>query len=107
MAFYPVKLKHYAMPKQKINKAQSIALCAFGNAVRQRRKQQGYSQEAFGDACGIHRSYMGGIERGEHNLALINILKIIDALNVKPSEFFSDLDDLETQRKKSKTTRDN
>ena len=35
---------------------------------------------------------MGGIERGEHNLALINILKIIDALGVQPSEFFKDLD---------------
>ncbi len=36
---------------------------------------------------------MGGIERGEHNLALINILKIIVALQMKPSEFFKHLDD--------------
>ena len=64
----------------------------FGEAIRQRRKALGFSQEAFGDACGIDRSYMGGIERGEHNLALINILKIIDALGVQPSEFFKDMD---------------
>lgn len=68
-------------------------LVAFGAAIRQRRKALGYSQEAFGDACGIDRSYMGGIERGEHNLALINILKIIKALGAQPSEFFKALDD--------------
>ncbi len=67
-------------------------LLVFGEAVRRRRKAMGFSQEAFGDACGIDRSYMGGIERGEHNLALINIMKIIETLGVKPSEFFADLD---------------
>ncbi|WP_302479104.1 XRE family transcriptional regulator [Burkholderia lata] len=35
---------------------------------------------------------MGGIERGEHNLALVNIMKIIRTLGVRPSEFFADLD---------------
>jgi transcriptional regulator with XRE-family HTH domain len=69
-------------------------LVLFGEAVRRRRKELGYSQEAFGDACGIDRSYMGGIERGEHNLALVNILKIVKALGVQPSEFFKDLDQL-------------
>ncbi len=80
------------MPIAKINKVKSPALTVFGEAIRQRRKALGYSQEAFGDACGIDRSYMGGIERGEHNLALINILKIIYALGVQPSEFFKDMD---------------
>lgn len=70
------------------------ALVAFGATVRRLRKEQGYSQEAFGDLCGIDRSYMGGIERGEHNLALINIMKIVRALNLKPSEFFKYMDDL-------------
>ncbi|QJP72087.1 helix-turn-helix domain-containing protein [Burkholderia glumae] len=68
---------------------------SFGAAVRQYRKERGYSQEAFGHACGIDRSYMGGIERGEHNLALVNIMKIVRALNMKPSEFFKALDDAE------------
>jgi len=44
------------------------------------------------EMCGIDRSYMGGIERGEHNLALINIMRIVAALGVQPSEFFRDLD---------------
>lgn len=38
---------------------------------------------------------MGGIERGEHNLALVNILKIIRALKLQPSEFFTALDFME------------
>ncbi len=70
------------------------ALVAFGEAVRRRRKLLGLSQEAFGDRCGIDRSYMGGIERGEHNLALLNILKIVGALQIAPSELFKDLDAL-------------
>lgn len=90
------------MPIAKINKVKSPALIAFGEAIRHRRKSLGYSQEAFGDACGIDRSYMGGIERGEHNLALINILKIIDALGVLPSEFFKDLDKPAKALKKAK-----
>nr|WP_212635588.1 helix-turn-helix transcriptional regulator [Ralstonia insidiosa] len=67
-------------------------LVAFGATVRRLRQDRGYSQEAFGDLCGIDRSYMGGIERGEHNLALINIMKIVEALDMRPSEFFKHLD---------------
>ncbi|MDQ0590488.1 helix-turn-helix domain-containing protein [Variovorax paradoxus] len=82
-------------------KQKTPELVLFGEAVRRRRKELGYSQEAFGDACGIDRSYMGGIERGEHNLALVNILKIIRALDIQPSEFFKELD---KPAKKNKST---
>ena len=68
------------------------ALLAFGQAVRRRRKTLGFSQESFADACGIDRSYMGGVERGERNLAMVNMMKIVDTLGVSPSEFFKDLD---------------
>lgn len=81
------------MVKAKDTSKQKVPeLVQFGEAVRERRKARGFSQEAFGDACGIDRSYMGGIERGEHNLALVNILKIIAALDMQPSEFFKALD---------------
>jgi transcriptional regulator with XRE-family HTH domain len=83
---------HFAMPVTGTDRSKIPVLVAFGDAVRRRRKELGYSQEGFGDACGIDRSYMGGIERGEHNIALINIMKIIDSLGVAPSEFFKDLD---------------
>ena len=57
----------------------------FAAAVRDLRKQQGLSQEAFADLVGIDRSYMGGIERGEHNVALINIQRIAAALGINIS----------------------
>lgn len=101
MKFYPVELYATHWDDWEMVKTQDPAkkttpeLIAFGQAVRHHRKVLGYSQEAFGDRCGIDRSYMGGIERGEHNLALINILKIIKALDMKPSEFFKALDAIE------------
>jgi transcriptional regulator with XRE-family HTH domain len=67
-------------------------LLAFGAAVRRYRKDKGFSQEAFADECEIDRSYMGGVERGERNIALVNVEKIINALQMQPSEFFKTLD---------------
>ena len=60
----------------------SPTLAAFGQAVRSTRLEQGISQEALADLAGLDRSYMGGIERGEHNVALINIHKVAEALNL-------------------------
>ena len=67
-------------------------LLAFGAAVRQCRRDKGFSQEAFADECGIDRSYMGGVERGERNIALVNVEKIITALGIQPSEVFKTMD---------------
>ena len=60
----------------------------FGERVRQLRKEQGYSQEAFADECGLHRTYVGAIERGERNVAIDNIAKIAKALKVGIAELF-------------------
>lgn len=86
-----------------ISRKKAPELVAFGAAVRRQRMARGYSQEAFGDTCGIDRSYMGGIERGEHNLALVNILKIIKALGMQPSEFFKALDEAGSDGKDGST----
>jgi transcriptional regulator with XRE-family HTH domain len=59
---------------------------AFGAKVRELRKQQGFSQEGFADHAGLHRTYMGSIERGERNVSLDNIHLIADALKVNPGE---------------------
>jgi transcriptional regulator with XRE-family HTH domain len=56
------------------------------------RASKSYSQEGFADGCGIDRSYMGGIERGRRNPSTVNLLRIIDALGMKPSEFFKHLE---------------
>jgi transcriptional regulator with XRE-family HTH domain len=60
----------------------------FGKAVRQRRQKMRLSQEAFADLCGLDRTYVGGIERGERNVALVNIEKIAKAFRISLSELF-------------------
>lgn len=75
------------------NTEKPTILVAFGHLVRKHRKTKGYSQEAFADICDIDRSYMGGVERGERNLALVNIERIVAALELKPSVFFKELDE--------------
>lgn len=69
-----------------------LVLTSFGAAVRRYRKERGFSQEAFADECGIDRSYMGGVERGERNIALVNVARIIATLGMQPSEFFKAMD---------------
>lgn len=64
-------------------------MAAFGQAVRASRLEQGISQEALADLAGLDRSYMGGIERGEHNVALINIQKVAIALDVSIAELMT------------------
>lgn len=65
----------------------------FGFVVRAARSNQGHSQEGFADLCGLDRAYVGGIERGERNLTLINIFKVLKALDLQPSVFFTNFDD--------------
>lgn len=60
----------------------------FGERVRELRNEKRLSQEALARACGLDRTYIGGIERGERNLSLINIHKIADALPVPVRELF-------------------
>lgn len=54
----------------------------FGARVRMLRRGKGLSQEAFADLCGLHRTYIGAIERGERNISLENIEKIARTLGV-------------------------
>jgi transcriptional regulator with XRE-family HTH domain len=62
----------------------------FGDRLRQLRDERGYSQEALAERAGLHRNYVGGVERGERNVALENIVKLAKALSVKPGELFAD-----------------
>jgi transcriptional regulator with XRE-family HTH domain len=54
------------------------------------RDERGYSQEELAERAGLHRNYVGGVERGERNVALENIVKLAKALSVPPKELFAD-----------------
>lgn len=58
---------------------------AFGDALRELRKERGISQEGLALKAGINRGYYGGIERGERNIALANIHKLAVALDLPAS----------------------
>jgi len=64
-------------------------LLKLGQAIRAERKTAGLSQEALADAAGIDRSHMGKIERGERNVTLLNVARIADALERKPSDLLA------------------
>jgi len=63
-------------------------LTALGAAIRRARSGVGLSQEALAADAYLDRSYVGGIERGEHNLTVMNIVKIAEALKMQPSALF-------------------
>ena len=60
----------------------------FGRALRRRRQKLGVSQEAFADMCQLDRTYIGGIERGERNVSLVNIEKIAKTLRISIAKLF-------------------
>ena len=60
----------------------------FGERVRTIRKSMGLSQETLALMCELDRTYIGGVERGERNISLINMHKIANALGVSPRDFF-------------------
>ena len=66
-------------------------ILAFGIRIRTLRKARGLSQEACADLAGLDRSYVGGIERGERNVSLVNIKKLSDALGISVEELFQGL----------------
>ena len=64
----------------------SEALTKFGNNVRALRKERGFSQEELAHRAGLHRTYVGMIERAEKNISLMNIERIATALEVQISD---------------------
>jgi transcriptional regulator with XRE-family HTH domain len=63
----------------------------FGRALRALCEGRGYSQEELAERAGLHRNYVGGIERGERNVALENISKLAKALSGRTRDLFDSL----------------
>jgi transcriptional regulator with XRE-family HTH domain len=68
---------------------------AIGRNLREYRQTRGLSQESFAEVLGVHRTYMGGLERGEHNLTLRSIERIAGRLNVDALGLLSEARDSE------------
>jgi len=63
----------------------------FGKRIRELRLAKGWSQEKFADEIGVHRTYIGAVERGEQNIALDNIDRIAKQLKISVEELFREL----------------
>lgn len=63
-------------------------LAAFGRRIRSAREARGWSQEDLAYEAGLDRTYIGGIERGERNIALLNLNKLATALDDSFGNFF-------------------
>jgi transcriptional regulator with XRE-family HTH domain len=86
------------MPVRKVLKA-------FGFTVRRLRKARGLSQEELGFAAGLDRSYVGGIERGERNLSLVNLDRLASALSLSLAEMFREYEHGPIEGKKTSVRR--
>lgn len=64
----------------------------FGSAIKKRRSELGISQEELAEQANLHRTYIADIERGERNVALINIEKLAKALNISISALFVEVE---------------
>lgn len=74
-----------------------------GDRIKSLRKAKGWTQEQLAEASSLHYSYVGGVERGERNISLETLEKIVIALQVSPMELFRDEleadDDAKARRK--------
>jgi transcriptional regulator with XRE-family HTH domain len=69
-----------------------VLLKRLGQRIRDLRGRHGWSQEKFADACRVHRTYMGHLERGEKNVSITSVVRVSDALGITLSELFAGID---------------
>lgn len=74
-----------------------------GRAVRRLRLAKGYSQEGFADAVGVHRTYMGAVERGETNISLDNLVRLAEGLDLPVSRLLAEAEGEEAPERKGGT----
>ncbi len=78
------------MPRASPSHAGHPVLVAFGQSVRDARRERGISQEELAHLSGVDRSYMSSIERGEQNVGLMSMSRVAAALGITLSELMLD-----------------
>lgn len=63
----------------------------FGENLKKLRKERDLSQEDFADKCGLHRTYIGGLERGERNPTLSTMVRIAKTFEINISQLLKDI----------------
>jgi transcriptional regulator with XRE-family HTH domain len=79
------------MPAKKSPPEKTDARIVFGKQLAALRRRAGLSQEGLALESGLARSYLGGVERGQRNIALLNICRLAEALAIRPSELLETL----------------
>lgn len=64
----------------------------FGETVRRLRLEKGYSQERFADLCGLHRTYIGTVERGEKVVTIVTAERLAEALETTLTGLFAEVE---------------
>lgn len=80
------------MPRASYNEGEKALLKAFGERVRYYRLQRSWSQEDLAEHTGLHRTYIGSVERGERNVSLINIALLANMLQVPLAQLLGEAD---------------
>lgn len=81
-------LSSYVLYRNMLLKEKKHIQKAFGEQIRCQRKSRGITQEELANLSNLDRSYVGGVERGDRNISLINIYKIAYALKLTPKDLF-------------------
>ncbi len=75
------------MPVEKSAHVQNVQR-SLGRRIRELRTKRGWTQEQFAEFCGLHRTYMGHVERGEKNVSLSTVLRVANGLGIRISALF-------------------
>ena len=86
----PIRYYPYTFYRQDLEMKEDILL-RFGSQVKKQRLKQHLSQEELAERAGVHRTYVGMIERAEKNITLLTIQKLAKALDVSVARFFKGL----------------
>lgn len=76
----------YDHMKTRPRRAEVPKLHAVGAALRERRQAMGLAQDELAELCGLHRTYIGSVERGERNVTLLGLIRISEAVQLTASQ---------------------